>query len=232
MQEVKTVVEEQEKPDERRNDRATKAFESQRDDAIAQVREAVKALLVLVTNNFLADQYTGRTSELDAEDAALEGGWRILTESRSSLAPITESKIRVLQRLADDQMALGDTAGARQKQEDAREVQQNFDLVLGRIQQIESRRATILKDKRRIAHAVFQEGYPSLPISTFAVLESVLDLFDGCKQGMFTFQTLAGLDPKSLGESPLIKNFHIEKLIPGQAAGRQLAYRLAEWFRR
>ena len=223
MQEAETVTAlEQGKP----------TFEAQREEAIAQVRQSVQTLLVLVTEKFLNEEYKKQTVALDAEDSGLQAEWEVLSESRSRLAPITEAKSRVLQRETDDRTAQADTEGAERKRQEAVELRRNFDGITERIQQIESRRAAIVKDKRRIAHAVFQEGYPSLPISTFAVLESVLDLFDGCKQGMFTFQTLAGLDPKSLGESPLIKNFHIEKLIPGQAAGRQLAYRLAEWFRR
>jgi hypothetical protein len=210
---------------------ATKAFEAQRDEAIAQVRQSVQGLLELIVQNFLIDEYKNRTCELDAEDAGLETEWRILSESREALAPITEAKVRVLQRLADDQMALGDTAESRQKQEEASGVQEKFDAVLDRIEQVHARRVAIVEAKRSIARGIFGEVYPSLPIASFAVIECALDILDGFRAGMFKYQTLTGLEPSSLRDRALVRSSHIEKLTPNGAVGRQLAYRLAEWFR-
>lgn len=212
-----------------------KPFEAQRDEAIATVRESVQSLRALVVEKFLVEEYKNRTRDLDAEDGELERKLGTLSASRSSLQPVTEAKVRVLERQADDETALGNVEAAGRKQQEALGVQQNFAAIVGRIQQTESRRATIVEEKRRIAREIFEERYPSFSVATFAVIECAAGLLDDFKAGMFEYQALTGLEPTSSRDRGLIKNYHVEKLIPSSSSfsstDRQLAARVAEWFR-
>lgn len=217
MRQAETVVE-------------VKPWEAERHAAIAQVRQSVQGLLVLLIENHLKDEYKNRTRDLDREDACLGSELHVLSESRSTLQPILEAKSRVVQREADDFLAKGDTEGAKRKQKEAAEAEQNFDRVVGRIQQIEARRASIVGDKARIARAIWQERYESLPAASFAVLECAVDTLDALKAGMFSFQELTGLEPTDRDRG-LVQRPQVERLIPDSVSDRKLAARVANWFR-
>lgn len=200
-------------------------------EAIEEVRGATARLRALCIETSLCAEYRARTTDLDQEDRRLEAERGVLSESRANLEPITEGKVKVLGREADQLAAGGNIEGAATKRDEARQVRESYEGIQGKIDQTDARRRAIREDRRKIARQIWETNYPNLPTATFAMIEAAVDFLDSIEAGMYEYQKLVGLEPGAIGSRPLVTRPALENLTPtSPGPSRVLAGRARKWF--
>lgn len=169
---------------------------------------------VITPLDLLETAYAKNTYSLDREEKELVRKRDELIEAVKNLNPITEAKLRVLDRDRDESLSRGDLKKTKRIEDEIGEVKAHREALSLQITQANERLEVIAQEKIIRARQTLNQVYPLLKQATFDAIDRAVTLLEKTWEGLQSFgdqrktgymlNYLNGLTPFPIGlERPL-----------------------------